>query len=60
MSERTESSDGLPSTFQEFLEVSNQQTCEGCGDSVQVRYIEDGLCVGCRHSPTVEDGGPDA
>jgi hypothetical protein len=57
MSERSEAAAGLPSTFEEFLEASDIRTCRSCGDDIQTRYIEDGRCVGCRHSPGFEDGG---
>jgi hypothetical protein len=58
MSERTDSG-GLPDTLDGFIEAAEQRTCERCEDEVHKRYIEDGLCVGCRHSPAVEDGGRD-
>ncbi|ADD07737.1 integrin alpha beta-propellor repeat protein (plasmid) [Natrialba magadii ATCC 43099] len=50
---------GLPETFDEFLKASNVATCDNCGDTVQCRFLEDSVCVGCRHAPAAA-GGVDA
>ena len=54
MSERSDSG-GLPDTLEEFIEASEERTCESCGEDLHQRYIEDGVCVGCQYG-----GGRDA
>ncbi|SHH65981.1 hypothetical protein [Halobaculum gomorrense] len=57
-------SDELPATFDRFA----RDECRKCGDTVQVRYLDGGVCVGCRERPPTQrvttdeirtDGGPD-
>lgn len=40
---------GLPDTFGEFIKASELSNCPRCGDAVHPRYIENGVCVGCRY-----------
>jgi hypothetical protein len=55
MSERADTG-GLPDTLDGFIKAAEQRTCECCEEDVHKRYIEDGLCVGCRHSPAAKGG----
>lgn len=52
--------EGLPETFEEFLEVTDVGDCRRCGDTVRRRFLEDGVCVGCRHAPDATGGVADA
>ncbi|QRY21770.1 hypothetical protein JT689_01525 (plasmid) [Halobacterium sp. GSL-19] len=59
---QAEDDDGLPADFETFLEVSETRECDNCKNLFKPRYIEDGLCMGCRYSTDdsdnlVTDGG---
>lgn len=50
--------DGLPDDFEEFLEVSETEECSDCGSLFRPRFVEDGVCMGCRYgSPEGGDAG---
>lgn len=40
---------GLPDTLEGFIEAAETMACDRCGDDVHERYVENGVCVGCRY-----------
>lgn len=55
---RLRSDGGLSESFEEFLDpqTDRDRTCEGCGDVVSRRFLEDGVCIGCRVHRAAAEG----
>ncbi|MBB6645035.1 hypothetical protein [Halobellus ruber] len=55
---RLRSDGGLSDSFDEFVDpqTDDDRPCESCGDAVPRRFLEEGVCIGCRVHQAAAEG----